>query len=97
MSKVQVLKKSRVSEHFCCPLYLVIFPTAVFSICYRYADAVLADTEGFQEKLTKEINDLIEKHFDDESVPEVSPSVVFNTVPIKHKSQMNIVLITKLD
>ena len=38
----------------------------------RYADAVLSDTEDFQEKLTKEMKDCADKHFDDESVPEVS-------------------------
>lgn len=35
-----------------------------------YAEAVLADTESFQEKLTEEMNDWLEKHSDDESVPE---------------------------
>ena len=39
---------------------------------HSYAEAVLADTESFQEKLTKEMNDWLEKHSDDESVPEVS-------------------------
>ena len=39
-----------------------------------YAEAVLASTEGFQEKLTKEMSDFIDKHCDDESVPEVSQS-----------------------
>lgn len=51
----------------------------------RYADAVLADTEVFQEKLVKEMNDLIKKHFDDESVPEVSQSDLFKNVLLKHK------------
>jgi len=41
---------------------------------------VLADTKVFQEKLIREMNDLVEKHFDDESVPEVSPSDLFNRV-----------------
>lgn len=36
----------------------------------RYARAALADTERFQEKLAKEMNDWVEKHCDDESVPE---------------------------
>lgn len=39
---------------------------------------MLADTKVFQEKLIREMNDLVEKHFDDESVPEVSPSDLFN-------------------
>ena len=39
---------------------------------HSYAEAVLADTESFQKKLTEEMNDWLEKHCDDESVPEVS-------------------------
>ena len=53
--------------------YLLSLP--LFS---RYADAVLSDTEVFQKKLVKEMNEMIEKHFDDESVPEVSLSDLFN-------------------
>ena len=48
-----------------------LLPLPLFS---RYADAVLSDTEVFQKKLVKEMNEMIEKHFDDESVPEVSLS-----------------------
>ncbi|RMX35546.1 hypothetical protein pdam_00003796 [Pocillopora damicornis] len=36
----------------------------------RYCDAVLSDTEAFQENLTNEMKDWFHKHFDDESVPE---------------------------
>lgn len=36
----------------------------------NYAEAALASTEGFQEKLTKEMSDFIDKYCDDESVPE---------------------------
>ena len=50
-------------------LLLLFFYLAFF---HSYADAVLADTESFQEKLTEEMNDWLEKHSDDESVPEVS-------------------------
>lgn len=32
---------------------------------------MLADTKSFQEQLTKEMSEWIEKHCDDESVPEV--------------------------
>ena len=39
---------------------------------------MLSDTVAFQEKLVKEMNEMIEKHFDDESVPEVSLSELFN-------------------
>ena len=38
----------------------------------------MVDTKVFQEKLIREMNDFVEKHFDDESVPEVSPSDLFN-------------------
>ncbi|XP_020623463.1 protease 2-like isoform X1 [Orbicella faveolata] len=44
----------------------------------RYADAVLADTEVFQEKLVKEMNEIIEKHFDNESVPEELDGYVYH-------------------
>ena len=35
---------------------------------------MLADTKSFQEQLTKEMSEWIEKHCDDESVPEVGLS-----------------------
>lgn len=46
-------------------------PWAHVSFHHRYAAEVLADTKSFQEKLTKEMSEWIEKHYDDESVPEV--------------------------
>lgn len=58
----------------------------------RYADAVLADTEVFQEKLVKEMNEMIEKHFDNESVPEVSLSDLFNKFISSPKAQIIIIL-----
>ena len=61
-----------------CLFLLISYHLADFYIILpsfsRYADAVLSDTEVFQKKLVKEMNEMIEKHFDDESVPEVSLS-----------------------
>ena len=37
---------------------------------------MLSDTEAFQENLTNEMKDWFHKHFDDESVPEVSLQVI---------------------
>ena len=55
-------------------LLLLLFFLWVYYLAsfHSYAEAVLADTESFQEKLTEEMKDWLEKHSDDESVPEVS-------------------------
>ena len=49
-------------------------PWVHISFQHRYAAEVLADTKSFQEQLTNEMSEWIEKHCDDESVPEVSLS-----------------------
>ncbi|XP_015749777.1 PREDICTED: uncharacterized protein LOC107329617 [Acropora digitifera] len=43
----------------------------------RYAAEVLADTKSFQEQLTNEMSEWIEKHCDDESVPEELDGFVY--------------------
>ena len=57
----------------------------IYIYIHRYCDAVLSDTEAFQENLTNEMKGWFHKHFDDESVPEVSLQVIsLEEFPQKH-------------
>lgn len=57
----------------------------IYIYIHRYCDAVLSDTEAFQENLTNEMKDWFHNHFDDESVPEVSLQVIsLEEFPQKH-------------